>query len=264
MDDLSATGVFYYEFFRESKKLRELVAQCRKAETPAMLDDWPEGHYVPMGFGARELIAKTTKGGAAFERIVQALVNCLHFPESPALKLADQPWLKEFYVDPAVRLCGGDVTDKNVTTKRALEQLRGSAGIKYRFRGSFQAREFESVFPVVIDWRNSNSQIIEGIRRKVLIFRPDRFAELAKGSPKQNPLADHCSKLPFRIGSALHWLGVLRRRNALSTWREFFAMYQSREFSRGAERAREADYRKARLILDWLESGTPLKRQDFK
>jgi hypothetical protein len=50
----------------------------------------------------------------------------------------------------------------------------------------------------------------------------------------------------------------------VNTWREYFKLYETRNFDRGSERAREEDCRKAKLILNWFDNGTPLKKERFK
>jgi hypothetical protein len=119
-----------------------------------------------------------------------------------------------------------------------------------------------SSFEIQIPWRLSDSEILAHIKTIIEWHRPKQFKEYAKAKPLLQ--LDVHDVLPFRKDAALQWLGVLRRRNSVNTWREYFKLYETRNFDRGSERAREEDCRKAKLILNWFDNGTPLKKERFK
>lgn len=257
-------GVFFYEFFRHSPKLQNLVIDCRGMETPKMVGDWPKG-YSPLSREGRDLLERELKRGEVFHYLVEALTNCPEFPVKPALQLTDKDWLRQLMRSKAetVRLCDG-IIDPDLDLKRIIEQARGKPGIDYRFKGIRQTKDYESVFPLVIDWRWPDAEIVKQIRAKVLTFRPDKFAGQAKGPPALRAFGNRCDNLPFKPSSALVWLGVLRRRETVGTWRKYFECYHDGKYERGAERAPEADCRKARLILYYLENGKPFPPEAFK
>jgi len=262
LSDDKVRGAFFYEFFRHSPKLRNLVLECRSMKAPPMVGDWPKG-YVPLSLEGRHLLQRQLKNGTEFEYLVEALMNCPAFPEKAVLLLTDKDWVRELMQFPAVRLCEG-VIDPDQEPEEAMKQIIAAPGANYKFKGGIQAKEYESVLVLVVDWRWPNPEIQNQLAVKTLAFRPDRFGEQAKGSPKQTAFGNLCERLPFKPSSALCWLGVLRRREAVNTWREYFECYEGQNFDRGDERAREEDCRKARLILDCLASGQQFKRKDFE
>src|SRR5260370_42068123 len=108
----------------------------------------------------------------------------------------------------------------------AIVQIVSKPGIEYRFSGSVKAREFESVFPLVIDWRRPDAQIAEDFRLRILSLRPARFWKTSKISPTQAAFGNLADKLPFKPLTALSWLGVLRRFEAADRdWRRYFEIY---------------------------------------
>lgn len=140
----------------------------------------------------------------------------------------------------------------------------GQAGIEYCFKGNYQARDFQSVFALVVDWRKPDAQINAELRKEVVAKRPEQFAAMAKGSPKQSAFFEQLGRLPFRPSNALDWLGVWRRRRKAATWAQYWRLYhKGTEYFRGAETAREADCRKVEIILAWLETGKPLDPSKF-
>jgi hypothetical protein len=137
-----------------------------------------------------------------------------------------------------------------------------------------------------IDWRATDDEIIKKFKCFLKNSRPAQFEENANKPRLQR---GYDNALPFRKGAALKWLGVYRRRKAVASWSEFFSLYpEENENVRKVKaalpvvnfpkqlaagrlslneshlRARQADCRKAKLILEWFDVGTPLKREDFK
>ena len=152
----------------------------------------------------------------------------------------------------------------------------GRAGIEYRFTETkIKTAPHESIFVLRVNWKASDPAITQALNHRLDFERPEEFAHLAKPvSGKQSSFDE--TKFPFRKANALQWLGVLRRRNAVATWRKYFEIWnadalqnvqngvvKSRDISNLA-RPREEDCRKAKLILDWFENGTTLKKRDFK
>ena len=91
--------------------------------------------------------------------------------------------------------------------------------------------------------------------------RPKEFEAFRTARPAQMNFDG--STFPFRKTSALVWLGVYRRKQIV-TWPKYFDLYKPGiKHVRGAERTHQADYQKARLILDWFDTGTPLSKADF-
>jgi hypothetical protein len=137
-----------------------------------------------------------------------------------------------------------------------------------------------------INWYLTDKEILWYINETLKRLRPAQFKNLAKMSEIQHGFA---GAFPFRRNAALQWLGVYRRRKSAASWPNFFALYpeesndkrngksilcshvEMRRISGGRLaldesrlRAREEDWRKAKLILEWFDKGTPLKKEDFK
>jgi hypothetical protein len=267
-------GAFIYEFFRQSKKLRDLIRECRGMTGPIMVGQWTPG-YVRLTVGARQLIRERVGGGLPFEEAVEALVNCPKFPDTPALNLEDKDWLLELERAPAIRLCGGKLFDGNWDAQ--MQQIRAVPGIEYCFtKSTIQTREFESIVPLAIDWRKSNAEIMQDVEVKVLSLRPGRFINMTRLPAAQNAFGNLCEKLPFKPSTALKWIGVLRRSEHLEeNWQAFLKIYDdatNRRIQIGEcdligwrqERIKERD--RARAILNWFETGatTPLQQADFR
>lgn len=124
-----------------------------------------------------------------------------------------------------------------------------------------------------IDFRFSNDDIIEAVRRNLPQCRPHELTDRAQHRPSQQSWDGE--RLPFRKGPALNWLGTFRRRKVAKTWREFLEVYPRKKSQKvlppataadASTLARSfiADVRKAELILDWFANGTPLNPIDFK
>jgi len=118
-----------------------------------------------------------------------------------------------------------------------------------------------SHFEFEISWHLTDAEIVETVAAIIKDSRPKQFESCAKTPLVQRGFRE---ALPFQKAAALQWLGVLRRRKEVETWREYFRLYCNGNFDRGAERAREEDCRKTRLIQAWFDNGTPLKKEDFK
>jgi hypothetical protein len=152
----------------------------------------------------------------------------------------------------------------------------GRAGIEYRFaQKTIKAEPHESIVVLKVNWKASDPAIIESLEKYIPRKRPHAFAHLAKPAPQPHKSFDGI-KLPFRKANALQWLGVHRRREAVATWREYFELYQPQALQgtkRNTVKSRDVnvlsrplqeDHRKAKLILDWFENGTALKKENFK
>ena len=138
---------------------------------------------------------------------------------------------------------------------------------------TIKPRPETSFLEIGIDWRLTDAEIIDMVSRLIKTARPQQFKRNAKTPQAQRGFAE---MIPFRTTSALQWLGVLRRKIAAGSWREYFKRYgtnvgaknakvaaNSRDISEFA-RPRKEDCRKAELILDWFNSGAILRKEDFK
>jgi hypothetical protein len=274
-------GIFFYEYSRASSKLRKLVRKFRDTPRPHV-SGWEKINYSILSLAEKEKLRQETNGWDFTGELVEALMNNHRFPRTPALKMLKdanpntdaKQWFCTLGLSPAIRLCTEITEAQNM--KHALDQAWGNPGIEYRFKGAFKAQEFESVFPLAVDWRSSDKQIIAGLRQILLERRPERFQQFKDVSSQQVPFGNFCDKLPFRLPSALAWLGVYLRLERAKTWRKFFELYDSEALqnrnkgvvkSRDIDelaRPRQEDYRKARLILECFENGTALRKADFK
>jgi hypothetical protein len=134
--------------------------------------------------------------------------------------------------------------------------------------GEFMAAPESSRVWGAIDWRATDAEIIERFKW-LLKSRPAQFKDCAKTPAVQRGFDN---SFPFTMKSALDWLGVLRRRERVKNWSEFFDLYpDARSGSRQkkhtewySEQARSKEVRFANRILDWFNSGTPLKKKDFR
>jgi len=130
-----------------------------------------------------------------------------------------------------------------------------------------------SMLEWMVNWNMSDRELVWFFSEALKRGRPKEFKEFAKKSQGQLSIV---GAFPFRRSAALQWLGVLRRRCDVKTWREYMEFYnpsaiksrkgavvKSRDISSLAS-PREEDCRKAKLILDWFERGKPLHKKDFK
>ncbi|MEI8290378.1 MAG: hypothetical protein WCH99_12985 [Verrucomicrobiota bacterium] len=289
-------GVFFYEYFRYSKKLRDIVLHCRKfyfdesgKQLRAQVPGWEGINYNILNPEEKELIRQKTNGWGIVGDLVQGFMNNRDFPQETALQILKREshnafkknhvkrWFCNLDSTQGLRFCAGIFDLKRQDQMCLIQQGLSAPGIEYRFNGNVQAQEFESVIPVVIDWRNPDKRIINDFRAAVLSCRrPKEFQKFKTISSHQIAIENISDKIPFKLRSALDWLGVCRRREAAKTWRDFFEAYYPNAIhkpknsvgnSSGLKdlaRPREADYRKAKLILDWFENGTPLNNKDFK
>ena len=286
-------GVFFYEYFRCSGKLQKIVLRCRRyyfneagKQPRPPVPGWEGCNYNILYPEEKEAICQKTNGWEIVGELVQGLMNNSSFPKIPALQLLNfkgqtdgqkdclRSWFCNLDSSPALRYCK-DMADGQ-DAQHLAQQIVGEPGIEYRFNGSLQAQKSESVIPVRIDWVKPDKQIIADFREVVLGRRPEQFHKFQKISSQQVAIGNLIDKLPFRLRSALEWLGVYRRREAVATWREYLEIYNPKalqEIKRGVvkakdinelSRSREEDYRKAKLILDWFENGTALKKESFK
>jgi hypothetical protein len=120
-----------------------------------------------------------------------------------------------------------------------------------------------------VDWRATDEEIMEQFRWFLERERPNQFKENAK-----TPLVQRGFDIvfPFRKRSALDWLSVLRRRKQVKNWNEFFDLYpdarrrsvQKKHSDWFSEQARSKEVRFANQILDWFNTGAPMKKKDFR
>jgi len=130
-----------------------------------------------------------------------------------------------------------------------------------------------SVIEWSINWYMPDSELIWYFSDALKRGRPPQFKEFAR---KAETHLSFAGAFPFRRGAALQWLGVLRRRRHVSTWREYMELYNDRAIKRqkgirmkspdidALAAPRREDCRKAELILKWFEKGTPLNKKDFR
>ena len=280
-DDLSGhsddcvRGIFLFEYFRYSDKLRKLVIRCREGLAPI---------WSPLSPLDEEWIWEATNGNEAFYPLVQQLKSCPGFPDTPALQIvkngypgasqtdSGKNWLGDLGAVGAVRLYGRETMDKDFETTdaeqnflSAFSQLENKPGIEYHFKGNVRARAFESIFALGINWHAPDDQIVEDFRDAVLNRRPKQFLELAKIPSKQIAFGKFFGKLPFKPASALIWLGTLRRFQAAGeSWKSFLELYDQpakkaiktgdRDFI--TWRQNQIEQRdKAKTVVQWLENG---------
>ena len=276
-------GIFLYEYFRHSSKLRQLVLRCREGLAPI---------WSPLSVLDEQWIRGATDGNEGFFPLVQYLKSCPAFPDLPALRILKNGypgavqedsgiiWLTGLGSLGAVRLYGRETMAWESKTQegfsRSCAQLTNESGIEYRFIGNVQAQSSESIFPLGLNWLAPDDQIVDEIRTKVLSRRPDQFRHLAKIPSKQIAFGKFIGKLAFKPVSALNWLGTLRRFQAAgNSWDSFLELYDQsakadidksyRDFF--TWRQNQMDKRdKAMLVLEWLENGAsqPLDPKGFQ
>jgi hypothetical protein len=134
----------------------------------------------------------------------------------------------------------------------------------------FKAQPEGSIFEFGINWRLTDAEILDTVSRIIKGARPKQFAAHANKAAVQRGF--NGTPLPFRMSNALDWLGVLRRRKCVSTWKIFFEFYEEAQFKtenpewkfiHTDARPRQEDCSKAEIILDWVEKGTPLDARAF-
>ena len=182
-----------------------------------------------------------------------------------------------------------------------LSDLRPGITCKHVWLGDAQAvrqmhddiilQPSESYFRLGISWHLTDAEILELFAGIIKDARPKQFEASAVTPTVQRGFRE---ALPFRKSAALQWLGVLRRRNNVKTWKEYFKLYPSEKMQnldaqkqalrrtplkpyeeetwkydkanalKNAERACREDCDKAKRILAFFDRGTPLKKEDFK
>jgi len=261
-------SVLFYEYSRQSLVIRRLVFELRQMDNPAMMGDFQAFPYLPLSVTRRNHLRKGIASTPAFERLVEALMNCSDYPNTPASELKDQNWVQQLGRIEPVKFCEGEITDPNPKNK-ALDQILHKPGIEYRFKGTLKTAEFQSVFVLMVDWRKPNAEITTAFRNKVFTFRPDRFRRHEKIPPEQAAFGDLCETLPFKPLTALVWLGELRRFEAVNhSWPDYFNLYGPKTLKGydSWKRKRLRNFQRARQLVAWLESGgtRTLTRDQFR
>jgi hypothetical protein len=257
---------FFYEYARSSKTVRDLVDRFRHEVNLSRRPSQPilEHGLLPILIWLMRITDFPNKPWKKLKRETRQSAD-LGNPSSFSL------WAPQ----PIDFLVGLDVFDGSVPKDKTKMTL-GRAGVEYRFTGTkIKTAPHESIFVLRVNWKASDLAITQALNHRLDFERPAEFARLAKPvSGKQSSFDE--MKFPFRKANALWWLGVFRRRNAVETWREYLELWNAtalQKINSGVVKSRdistlarpcEEDYRKAKLILDWFENGTALKKQDFK
>ena len=306
IDEQEAQLAFFYEFGRDSEKVKEEVAKMRAARPAPHI--WP---YYPREQPLIEVIAWLAKQESfplkpwftfkaettnqirrkrADTRELEARINggrhdFIKLP--PGTKISLPTKSPNDSVDTIEWMCAG-IRGSNVALRPhiSFEQVWMGDTKAVRAWHEKQARTF--IFPpdciiqprpetswleIGIDWRLTDVEIIDMVSSLIKSARPQQFKKNSKTPQAQRGFAE---MIPFRTTSALQWLGVLRRKIAAGSWRDYFKLYgtdvgatnnkvvaKSRDVSEFA-RPREEDCRKAKLILDWFNNSTNLRKTDFK
>lgn len=172
---------------------------------------------------------------------------------------------------------------------RAWREAKARTAIIPPEMEKFTPRPEVSVLEWTINWNMPDAELVSFFEDALTHGRPREFKELAE---KPQVQLSFDGSFPFRRKAALQWLGVYRRRKVLASWAEFFALYpeenSDKRKGRSAQRpnesqksvrkprsgrlaldenrlrAREEDWRKVKLILEWFDIGTPLNKHNFK
>ena len=246
LDDEETSLAFYYEYGRSSVTVKSEVKKMRDERNGYVWNYWPREHRL----------------GA----VICWLAQQESFPNTPWLALPGKG------IERLVGMRGGNV---NLRPSMSFKHVWGGDVQASRKMLSERANTFvppendeiglnpaASYFEFGVNWHLTNKEILDRVAAVIKDSRPEQFEAFAKTPLVQRGFRDE--SLPFRKGAALAWLGVLRQRNTLNTWSEFFHLYHTGNFERGDERARIADLNKAKLILDWFDAGTSLKKIDFR
>ena len=276
---------FFYEYARSSTAMHKTFQQlCREmALEPFKNEAWvcpnllskplQNHHLLPVLYWLWHIARTKSKN------------DKIEFPENPwceLTRLVDFSWLSYNSAPDGYKMTGPspigfmNVWEDDLRGGDIGKMTMGKAGIEYRFaKKTIKAEPHESILVLNVNWKASDPAITEALGKFIPRRRPAAFAHLAKPAPQQHRSFDGM-KFPFRKVNALQWLGVYRRREAVTTWREYLEIYNPKalqETKRGVvkskdiselSRSRGEDYRKARLILDWFENGTLLKKDSFK
>jgi len=210
--------------------------------------------------------------------MVEALMNCRKFPRATASDLnKDVNWLSQLEGGRGIRVAHEVFDKKRLPLVEGIKLALAVPGVACALNGRFLPKEYESLIPMVVDWRKSDADLVKAFQSVVLKLRHTKF-KLVKASPAvQSSIGDLCDSLPFKPLTALNWLGVLRRAISLKNdWKAYLDLYgppktKERietgeiEFSNWQkERLKERD--RANLLLEWFEHGATgsLSQADFQ
>jgi hypothetical protein len=306
VDEQEAQLAFFYEYARDSEMVKTEVAKMRAArpephiwpyyprEQPlievlawlAQQESFPQKPwFVLKAKTTRQIRRKRAETQELEAQIKEGRHEFIKLPPGSRISLPTK--LPQDSVETIEWMCAG-IRGSNVALRPhvSFEQVWMGDTKAVRAWHERQARTFlfppdciiqpkpeASFLEFGIDWRLTDVEIIGMVSSLIRTSRPHQFKKHAKTPLAQRGLAE---MIPFRTTSALQWLGVLRRRNSVKSWREFFDVYgnnvvvqtdkavmKSREVSDLA-RPREEDCRKAKLILNWFNNGTALRKEDFE
>lgn len=274
-EDSSRRIEFLYEYARASTELVTLVEGFRAMKQPRVIG-FPEGLRL-VTHEMRELRKNFPDGMFS---ILEWLMNRTSFPKEPWTKQGSA--LGGLGVDggPAVRCCPGakPANSERETNSKAFksvgQQVLHRPGIAYQHEISYKAAPYESVYALVVDWRQPDAEIWQALRRT--IRRPHEFTALAVINPEQRALWTLTDKLPFTPDAALGWLETLRRFNQCGeSWPAFLEQHDARikkRMEKGSvsyeswRRKHQRECEHARVVLRWLEDGgqRQLTRRDIR
>jgi hypothetical protein len=276
---------FFYEYARSSAAMHNAFQQlCREmAQEPFKNNAWvcpnllsqplQNHHLLPVLYWLWHIASTKSKNGK------------IEFPENPwceLTRLVHFWWLSYNSAPDGYKMAGPSpicfmhVWADDLRGGDIGKMILGQAGIEYRFAEKvIKTEPHESILVLKVNWQATDPAIEQALKQFISRRRPEAFAHLAKPAPQAHRSFDGM-KLPFRKANALRWLGVHRRREAVTTWREYFELYQPQALQgtkRDVVKSRDVnvlsrplqeDHRKAKLILDWFENGTALKKENFK
>lgn len=299
LPDAELDACFYYEFARSADVIKNGVTAWRKsflklatvkiAWFNAPTDSWLPGtirhsddaefeKYTAAMIDDDAANAVKPKSLSHIDARMLDFVSAFdEFPNKPWQLIKDSPikqkFAKEWKVpdsnDP--NLCLTDLTANlsvwHGMNLSALEMIQAAE----HHPSNRQIRLTHHVFG--FSWNYRNKELVAAFEAWLNTNRPAHFPEQTHA---KSVTGFGWQRFPFRKENALGWLGVLRRRKSVKTWREYFQRYNPNalnQMGRNAlgskrmadiARPREEDCRKAKLILDWFSTGKVLKKEVFK
>jgi hypothetical protein len=304
LDEREVRLAFFYEFGRSSDKIKEVVEKMRAARPhPRCWSYCPREHHI------YEVVFWLARQEPQFPETSWLTLRAntiakIQIERAKARKLEAEINAK---LPSGQKFCGGGISGSpgepvepyewmvRVIQGSNIDLRIGGAGFQHTWMGNPQAiRERErqmarthvtpqewEIVPCPeggqihggIDWRSTDEEIIEKFRWFLERERPQQFKRNAKTPLLQR---GYDIVLPCSKGAALKWLGILRKRKSVKSWREYVEIYEAKKLQTSNKqvvksrdittltRQYQRDCHKAELILDSFSNGKILNKEDFR
>lgn len=271
LNALFVTHAFFYEYSRQSSKVKELVGVYREL-IPYIADDIPYDDWI---FKTDKLVdlseedvdalwARTERfKNNTYLALIRWLAYCKKFPDTPFLELTPKDYLNGPEVPINVRVFPVNgrsfcdmgyhwVDDSDEEDPYVLDLNSGVPhGLFCPIDVSESSGPHISMHQVRIDWWKTDSELKAEFAEWLAAYR--KFLKVKPIPSSKRGLLNRPLDLPKECRkkeTALMHLGKLRCLEATGTWEKYLALYHGDKSDR---RFLEKDVSAARKIIAWLE-----------